>query len=225
MTFLKNLPVKYIGELHHIKLINFSVEKSEIEPYLPAGIKIRDYNGRALISMVNVDLRKMRPVFFPKALHFSYRHIAFRLLIDDSAYNNGENKGIYFYRSFTDKPVIVTGGKILTIYKLDLAQITEAGNTFELRSGKQYLRYSWENKNPCAVNEMLQKEVAAVDRAYCPLGKKLKMVEIQREKWPIEWMCCKNFETTFFTTARFEGAFYVKEKIDYQWLPLKNVAL
>jgi hypothetical protein len=49
------------------------------------------------------------------------------------------------------------------------------------------------------------------------------MVQIMREKWPIEWVKCTHFETDFFKTARLEGAFKVKEMIDYEWLPVHKV--
>jgi hypothetical protein len=224
MLSLKNLPIKYIGQLHRVKLVNFSVDKAEIEPYLPAGIKIRDFNGRALISMVNVDLRKMHPAFLPSFLHFNYRHVAFRLLIEDSKYNvDSKNKGIYFFRSFSNKPHIVAGGKMLTIYNLELANIKSDDLALDLRKDNKFIKYKLEDKTPAETNAALKKTIGAIDRAYAVLNNEIYRVEIQREKWPIEWISCKSFETNFFTSARFEGAFAVKEIIDYEWLPLQKV--
>src|SRR6478672_1192485 len=102
MNFLKKIPVQYKGELHDVKLVNFTVDKAEVLQYVPAGIKVRDFNGKAIISMVNVLLKDMRPDFLPAALGFDYHHLAFRLLVEDSHRNKGENKGIFFLRSFTN---------------------------------------------------------------------------------------------------------------------------
>ena len=87
MSFLKKLPISFTGELHHIQLVNFSVEREEIETQIPEEIKVRLINGRAMISMVNVELKRMHPVFLSAAIKFNYRHVAFRLLVDDLKLN------------------------------------------------------------------------------------------------------------------------------------------
>lgn len=223
MDMLKKLPLRYVGELHEVRLINFSVEKEEVLPFLPDGLQIRDFHGRALISMVNVKLRNMRPSFLPKALHFDYQHIGFRLLVDDARYNGGEAKGIYFLRSFTNKTLMVQGGSWLTNYRLEKAKLTEAGDAFELRQGEKYLRYRLRDEQPAAGKEELYQLVGALDRAYSYIGDELVRVQIMRERWPIEWAHCEGFETNFFRTARQEGAFQVRDVIHYQWLPPKPV--
>ena len=55
-----------------------------------------DIHGRRKVE-------EMHPVAFPW-VKFDYRHVAFRLLVDDSQIHNGVSKGIFFFRSFTDKP-------------------------------------------------------------------------------------------------------------------------
>ena len=122
MSLLKRIPIHYKGELHDVRLINFSVEMEEVLDKIPPMIKIRNFGGRAMISMVDVKLKNMRPAGMP-LLHFNYRHLAFRLLIDDSRNNHGVNKGIFFFRSFTDKPFIVFGGTLMTDYNLETAKI------------------------------------------------------------------------------------------------------
>ena len=170
-------------------------------------------------------LKNMHPSFLHSSLHFSYRHIAFRLLIDDSGYNNGECKGIYFLRSFTDKQLIVMGGNMFTDYKLEPAYINSAENMLELRQGDRFLTYALDESSAPPKNEQLYRTIGSIDRAYSMLGNEMRMVQIQREKWPIEPVECYHFQTNFFSTARFEGAFKVNEVIHYQWLPPKSVKL
>src|SRR5690606_28671713 len=112
------LPIHYKVELHDVRLLNFSVAMDDVLDMVPANMKLRDFVGRAMISMVDVKLKNMRPVAFP-FVRFNYRHVAFRLLVDDSARNGGSNKGIFFFRSFTNKPLIVFGGKLMTDYNLE----------------------------------------------------------------------------------------------------------
>lgn len=228
MSFLKKIPIRYIGELHDVRLINFSVDIKEVKDKVPNSIKVRDFNGRALFSMVDVKLKNMRPSFVPSAFHFNYRHLAFRLLIEDASYNGGLNKGIFFFRSFTNKPLIVTGGKLFTDYNLELADIYEKKDLVELRQNIHKVTYRISNSPvsiPSGSEEELRKTVGALDRAYSLLGKSLRVTQIQREKWPIQSVKCTDFENTFFETARLEGAFRVFETIYYQWLPPKAMVL
>ncbi|HLT75382.1 MAG TPA: DUF2071 domain-containing protein, partial [Ohtaekwangia sp.] len=140
MNLLKRIPIRYKGELHDVRLINFSVAMEEVVGKLPAGIRPRDFNGRALISMVDVKLKNMRPTALP-FFRFQYRHTAFRLLVDDSEHNKGTAKGIFFYKSFTTNPWIVMGGRLLTDYNLGHARIKEHNGEVTLTQGKRRVRY------------------------------------------------------------------------------------
>jgi uncharacterized protein YqjF (DUF2071 family) len=222
MNLLKRIPVHYKGELHDVRLINFSVALDEVRGKVPAHIKIRNFNGRAMISMVDVKLRKMRPAFMPAFLHFNYRHVAFRLLVEDSKYNSGTNKGIFFFRSFTDKTLIISAGKLLTDYNLESARIQEHSNEVLIAQGKKYVKYCLDDSSIPASDE-LKKTIGALDRAYSVLGDTVRVTQIQREKWPIQPVNCTGFENTFFKSARLEGAFRVHETIYYDWLPPKAI--
>jgi uncharacterized protein YqjF (DUF2071 family) len=223
MSLLKRIPIHYKGELHDVRLINFSVDISEVATKVPGNIKVKDFNGRAMISMVDVKLKNMRAVAFPW-VKFNYRHVAFRLLVDDSQIHNGVSKGIYFFRSFTDKPLIVTGGTLFTDYNLEMARIEERGDDVVITEGTRYVKYVVNGLSPIP-NDALTSTISSLDRAYSMLGNTLRVTQIQREKWPIQLVHCSGFETTFFKTARFEGAFRVFETIYYDWLPPKSVVL
>jgi uncharacterized protein YqjF (DUF2071 family) len=223
MNILKKIPIAYQGQLHGVQLVNFSVEREEVEPYVPWKIKIRDFNGRALISMVNVYLKNMHPTFVPQSLNFEYRHIGFRLLVDDSQWNEGQSKGIYFIRSFTDKALIAQGGQLMTDYNLEKAEIICTSELLALKKGTQFLTYALDEQQPDIRNKELYHTIASIDRAYSHLDGQIRMTQIQREKWPIEWANCYHFQTNFFETAQFEGAFRVNETIYYQWEPPKNI--
>jgi len=219
MNFLKKLPISFKGELHHIQLVNFSVNAEEVAPFIPNEIKIRMINGRAMISMVNVELKKMYPTFLTSLMQFNYRHVGFRLLVDDSKLCGGKCKGIFFFRSFTDKALIISGGKMISDYNLEQASFHVAGNSFTMKEKESFLSYELNNKLPLPQLAELKETIGAIDRAYSILNGKLRMIEIQREKWPIEPIHCSRFETNFFKTAKFEGAFIVRETIFYHWLP------
>lgn len=221
MTILKRIPIHYKGELHDVRLVNFSVAMDEVMASVPRNIKVRSFNGRAMISMVDVKLKNMHPIAFP-FLKFNYRHIAFRLLVDDSRYNSGSSKGIFFFKSFTDSPLIVQGGKLMTDYNLEVADIHEDGNEVTVSQNGNKVSYCIDDSSPVIVPELM-KTIGALDRAYSVLGDGLRVTQIQREKWPIQFVNCNGFENTFFSTAKLEGAFRVNETIYYDWLPPKPV--
>jgi uncharacterized protein YqjF (DUF2071 family) len=223
MSLLKRIPVHYKGELHDVRLINFSVAMEEVLGKIPRAIKVRDFNGRAMISMVDVKLRNMHPVALP-FMRFNYRHVAFRLLVDDSQHNKGDNKGIFFFRSFTDKPLMVAGGRLLTDYNLETARIAENGNEVTISQDDKYVKYCV-NDIAVASKDELKTTIGALDRAYSILGDTVRVTQIQREKWPIQLVNCTGFENTFFKTAKLEGAFRVFETIYYEWLPPKAIGI
>jgi hypothetical protein len=223
MSLLKKIPITYLGELHDIVLLNFSVDKEEVLPLVPEGIKVRDIHGRALISMVHVSLKRMRPAFMPSFVNFNYRHIAFRLLVDDSRYNNGACKGIYFLKSFTNKKSIVVGGEMMTDYKLEMAHIETTSNTLDLSQGAQTLHYSIGTNSPGIRNADLLEKVGGLDRAYSVRGKDILITQILREKWPLEEITCREFQTNYFRSARLEACFRVNETIYYQWKPARII--
>ena len=98
--------MKFTGELHNVKLINFSVNLEEVLPFVPNQLKILQENGKAIISMVDVQLKNMSPKILP-FIKFSYRHMAFRLLIDDSGMNSEhEPKGVFFLKSFSENSIL-----------------------------------------------------------------------------------------------------------------------
>lgn len=227
MKLLKRIPLTYHGELHHVRLINFSVEMHEVKDNIPAPLQARNFDGRALISMVDVQLKKMRPSFVPPFMSFSYRHIAFRLLVDDAAYNSGSHKGIFFLRSFNDKPHIIFAGNILTDYNLGLAHIEERNNRVEVMQNNHRVTYSLGTGTGSLPGkiENLKQTIGELDRAYSLLDGGVRVTQIQREQWPIQPVSCDGFENTFFETARLEGAFQVQETIYYKWLPPKAILL
>jgi len=225
MSFLKKIPIKYLGELHDVRLINFSVDITEVKDKVPSPIKVRDFKGRALFSMVDVQLKNMRPSFIPSVFHFDYRHVGFRLLVEDASYNAGINKGLFFFRSFTDKSLIVAGGKLFTDYNLESANISETGQGVEVTQGNNWIQYSIGDPllNSSEEIQELKRTVGALDRAYSLHGGTLRVTQIQREKWPIQAVACSDFSTSFFESAKLEGAFRVFETIYYQWLPPKSL--
>ncbi len=228
MGFLKNLRLQFQGELHEIYLVNFSVDPAELEDALPAPLRLRLVNGRALISMVDVRLMNMKAKAAWLPFKFHYQHVAFRVLVQDAQWNaDGQNHGIYFLRSFTDNPRMVSAGNLLTNYRLELAHLENYPSGLRIRSGDQRLEYQL--TDPVHAHEQdtksiaLQTTLSGIDRAWAMEENELQKTQIMREKWPLEAMNCNRFNTNFFESAKLEGVFRVPETIHYTWLPAETI--
>ena len=223
MEILKKIPVHYTGELHQVHLVNFSVDKEEVKALVPKELKILDFADRALISMVDVQLRNMQFRAIP-GVRFNYQHIGFRLLLDDSSLNSEKPKGVFFLDSFTDRPLFAFGGSLLTEFRLHLAEIYNTPAGMELHHQGKFLEYQVSGtKVPNKSEKELLEKVGAVDRAYALRENNIYKTQIMREQWPLEVLHCHQFETTFFSSAKLEVVFRVPETILYHWLPPQQV--
>lgn len=215
-----HLPISYYGELHDVHLINFSVDLHEIKTLLPGGLQpLQIRPGRCLISMVNVDLQRMRPFYSWFPGRFRYRHIAFRLLTDDRFIAQGKNRGIYFLQSFTNKRWVASAGSRLTIFRLRTARITynAARTSFRLQHGDHSVHYSIQPGEIANGTDAVKGWIQSLDRAYYAHGEETRYVKICREQWPLVPVTCTDFQTNFFPSARLEGAFVVPQTIYYHW--------
>ncbi|MCX6183370.1 MAG: DUF2071 domain-containing protein [Bacteroidetes bacterium] len=205
----------FSGELQEVRLINFSVEREELKTQLPAGLKLLDYNGRAMISMVDVKLRNMKAASFLPS--FSYRHIGFRLLLDDQHSNGISPKGIYFLKSFSDKLLLIFAGNIVADFNLSFAKIHDEGNRVKIAQGDKFVEYSISDENFATPDVPLFEAVKRIDRAYAFKSEGALVTKITREEWPIEQVELLEFKTNFFKSAKMEGAFKIRKVIDYVW--------
>ncbi len=223
MSILKTLPLAFEGNLHEVNLINFSIDPSELEGLVPPEVPVRLFDGRAMISLVNVQLEEMKPTFLPSFLSFNYRHVGFRLLVDDEQFTDQASRGIYFIRSFSNRTDIVAAGRQLSNYNLETAEISYKDQALSLKKGQQFLSYKLLPYAPREKREALREVTKKIDRAYAPGRGGLWMTKVLRISWPIEEVACSQFSTNFFKTARFEAAFRIRNDIRYHWCSPKLV--
>lgn len=222
MSLAPYLPLSFRGTLHEVRLVNFSIDTSEAQPFLPPPLRAGNLHGRALVSMVSVRLRSMRLRSLPALCGFGYRHVAFRLLVDDSQYTGGPTKGIYFVRSFVHNPLLALGGNILTDFRFSSAHIEQTQEQLLVTSGNSSIVARFSDK-PVNADPDLHNVIGAIDRAYTVHNRRVYRVQIQRTSWPLVPLECTYFQTSFFHSTRFEGAFIVPGTIPYVWLPPQEI--
>lgn len=209
--------MKFKGELHEVKLINFSVDIDEVLPFVPKSLKVLEDKGRAIISMVDVQLKRMKPTAFP-FMKFGYRHVAFRLLLDDEGLNDqGKPKGIYFLKSFSNRSVLNFFGNLISKYNLTNAKVEEYFDAVSLKQNENYVDYALDPYASPEGDDELYQKIHRIDRAYATEQNDIFVTRIARKHWPIEPVKCYHFATNFFKTAKFLGAFRVNDVINYTW--------
>ena len=170
--------------------------------------------------MVNVLLKSMRAKGLP--FNFTYRHVAYRLLVDDSAARE-PFKGIFFLRSYTDRPWIARIGSVLTNYRLQKANMTKSEKEFHLTSQNGDTISYWSYPDvPALGDPELLTAVGRIDRAYSIIGNKPHVTRIQRDEWPLEWLSCGGLKLSLFPSAELMGGFQIKKPIQYTWLAPKK---
>jgi uncharacterized protein DUF2071 len=229
VSFLQTLPIGYHGELHDVELVQFSLDPEEAARALPPPLVPRVIAGRALVSLVNVRLRRMRPSFVPGLFGFSYRHVAFRLLLEDRALDpaapESPGRGVFFVRSFTDRPLLAGVGSLLTHYRLTPAAIEVDPRGLAVHEGGRRVSYRKAVLGAFVPAPGLfggwaeaRAVVGAIDRAYAvdPQGGVWR-TRIERPDWPLDPLPLAGFATDFFDSARLECAFRVAPVIPYHW--------
>ncbi len=210
--------MKFRGELRDIKLINFSVKLEEILPLVPKSFRVLQENGRAIISMVDVKLKNMYPSIFP-FFKFGYRYVAFRLLLDDTEISGiNKPKGVYFLKNFSNRPLLNFFGNLILNQKSTYANIMEYFDAVSLKQGSKHIEYALDPYSKCHYEPFLHQKIHRIDRVYETNENGILVSKIFKENyWPIEPIKCYYFATNFFKTARFLGAFKVKDNLDYSW--------
>jgi uncharacterized protein YqjF (DUF2071 family) len=229
MNPASRLPLAFQGELHDIYLVNFTVDPQDLLNRfgpLPKPFKPRLRNGRALISMVDVHLRNMRVQSKWLPFRFHYQHVAFRLLLEDGSWTDDHDRnGIFFLKSFTNRPLIATGGNWLTNFNFQTARIDNYPGGMRLHDGSHFIAYNVDG--PLPPNDPTAASTATVgriDRAYAIEKDQIWETRILRERWPLQSMHCNHFSTDFFQDARLESVHKVAVPIAYTWLPPRLVA-
>jgi hypothetical protein len=226
-------PVAHQGELHEVELVQWSLDPEEAARALPPPLVPRRIAGRALVSLVHVHLRRMRPAFLPGLFAFSYRQVAFRLLVDDQALApEAPGRGAFFVRTFTDRPLLARASGLLTPYRLSLAELEVDPRGLALHEERRRLSYrkaviGAEVPAPGLFGSWAEARAAVggldLEYALAP-GGEIWRTRMECPGWPLEPLPLAGFTTDFFESARLECAFRVATVLPCRWRAPERVA-
>ncbi len=101
-------------------LVNFAVDPNVMRSLLPAPLEPDLYDGSAFLSVVIVDMERMRPVFLPKFCGISYTQVLYRTFV----VYQGEH-GVHFLHTDANNPLMCLLGNAMTIFPFHLARVSE----------------------------------------------------------------------------------------------------
>ena len=212
MSWLKTLPIAYRGLLQDVRIVNFSVPMPEVTHLIPEGLKAADFDGRAMISLADLQIRQMRPKALPNWLSITYRHVALRLLVEPIG-DETANQAIYFLKSFCASPSVICGAAIFTDYQLQKARI-KGDKRVNIKTGKSYLSY--ELGGDRVADKEDRNRTARLNTAYAAHDSAIWQTGIKPNDWPLEAVGCREFSTNMFKNARLEAAYRVKGNLCFE---------
>ncbi len=224
MKLLKDLPIGYTALLKDIRLVNFVIHPDELQNYI-SQLPLVLIDNKPVISLLDVTVSKLKPSFLLNTFNFTYRHIAFRLLIKDGVlHDDNVNRGIYYWKSFTNRSFIVRAGRLFTNFNFEKARLECSDQKFILKKHHKFLSYTLDDL-PVENNHHLRETFVNIDRAYSLNHQQMKVTKVRRNDLPLEPVNCTQFKTNFFETAEFICAFQVKDVLEYEWLPPQKTPL
>lgn len=121
-------PVPMTTVFRRCLLLNYALKPEALAAVLPAGVEPDVWHGRAWLSVVAGDLRRMRPAGVPPALGVTYRQIVYRAVV-----RCGGRRGVYFLRSDADSAIMNVGGNLMSFFRFHRADIAWTEDDLGLR--------------------------------------------------------------------------------------------
>jgi uncharacterized protein YqjF (DUF2071 family) len=100
------------GRWSHLVHFNYEVEKSILEPYLPAGAEIDLFNGKTWLSMVGLLFEDLAVLGVEDSLHKSFEQIDLRFYVRYPG-DHGWNHGVVFIDHIVPEPVMAGAARLV----------------------------------------------------------------------------------------------------------------
>ena len=109
---LQRHPFPVEATFRHSLVLTYALPAARLQPYLPAGLRLDEWNGFAFLAIALVATEGLRPSFLP-----AYRGADFFLAGYRIFTRFGESlRGLRILRSYADRRLMIWGGNMLTHY-------------------------------------------------------------------------------------------------------------
>ena len=93
------------AEWRHLLMLNYPVERTLLEPFVPAGTVLDTYRGNACVSLVGFLFLQTRVFGLPVPLHRDFEEVNLRFYVRRFA-DGGWRRGVVFIKEIVPKPLI-----------------------------------------------------------------------------------------------------------------------
>lgn len=136
-----SFPWVLLQKWEHLLFLHYSIPAEALQAYIPKGLVLDTFNGKAWISIVSFEVSWNRLRYLPKM-----PYIEPMLQINARTYVKRQGKsGVYFFSMDTNKFFTVLGGKVIKAPFLHAdVSMSKSANTYHIsssRKGKQTAKF------------------------------------------------------------------------------------
>jgi hypothetical protein len=231
---------KIKGVIDRRILINYQVDKSVLENYLPEPFKPKLVNGKGIAGICLIRLKEIRPKGLPKQIGISSENGAHRIAVE--WLENGELKeGVYIPRRDTSSKLnSLAGGTIFPgvhhlaefsvkesdgNYKVTFISDDETSLSIEAKETKEWNRESVFENIECVSKFFKNGSVG-----YSPGKNEFDGLELKAYNWKVSLLEVKSIQSSFFEnehifpkgSVKFDNALLMTD-IEHEWIGLKKI--
>ena len=123
LHLLKRHPLSVRAHFEFVLSVTYALPPGILLKFLPAGLRLDEWNGLGFLAAAFVQARHLRPVLFPKFAGRSYFFGGYRVFCRYVTRHGRELRGLKIIRSDTDKGLMVAVGDLLTHYNYHPAKV------------------------------------------------------------------------------------------------------
>jgi hypothetical protein len=132
-------PVFLRAEWRHLLFFNFTVDPGLLQPYLPAGTELDDFNGRTFVSLIGFQFLRTRVFGIPFPFHTSFEEVNLRFYVRHRS--EGEwRRGVVFLRELVTRTLIAL---IARRFYGEPYLAVPMRHEIERTENELHIRYSW----------------------------------------------------------------------------------
>lgn len=131
------------AEWRHLVMLNFEIEPSMLEPYVPIGTELDAYEGRTLISVVGFRFLRTRVLGVPVPFHRNFDEVNLRFYVRRAG-PDGWRRAVVFIRELVPRPAIAWLARLVyneNYQAVPMRHAVQMTNALEGEPGT--VRYAW----------------------------------------------------------------------------------
>lgn len=105
-------PVFLTAEWRHLAMLNYEVDPTILEPFIPAGTELDFWNGKAFVSMVGFIFQNARVLGVPIPFHRNFEEVNLRFYVRRKA-DDGWRRAVVFIKELVPRAAIAIAARKL----------------------------------------------------------------------------------------------------------------